>query len=92
MPEIIEVKKYCDFINKYTKNKYILDINILQGRYKKHKPFEGYYKIKNLLPLKLLKAESKGKFIYITFENDIILFCTLGLSGGWTNSFKKTVY
>jgi formamidopyrimidine-DNA glycosylase len=70
MPEIVEVKKYCDFIRKHTLNKNIIDVKILKGRYKKHKKFEGYKMITNLLPLKLLKVESKGKFIYITFEND----------------------
>jgi len=84
MPEIVEVRKYCDFINENMMNQNITNISILNGRYKKHKPFEGYHMIKKYLPLKFIKAQSKGKFIYITFENNIILFCTLGLSGGWT--------
>lgn len=53
MPEIVEVKKYCDFIRKHMLNSSITDINILKGRYKKHKPFEGYTMIHKLLPLKL---------------------------------------
>jgi len=92
MPEIVEVKKYCDFIKKYMINKKINDIIILKGRYKKHKPFEGYYIIKKNLPIKLLDVKSKGKFIYMTFENNIILFCTLGLSGGWTYKMNNNKY
>jgi hypothetical protein len=36
MPEIIEIRKYADFIIKNLKNKYIINITILNGRYKKH--------------------------------------------------------
>jgi formamidopyrimidine-DNA glycosylase len=98
MPEIVEIKKYCDFIKKHMKNINIVDVKILNGRYKTHKPFEGYNIIKHHLgsnkSLKILNVESKGKFIYMTFENDIILFCTLGLSGGWTfhNSNEKYMF
>jgi endonuclease-8 len=87
MPEIVEVKKYCDFIEKNVKNKKVKTIKILKGRYKKHGSFDGYKEIVKELPLKLLEAKSKGKFIYFIFENNFVLYCTLGLSGGWT--FKK---
>jgi len=40
MPEINEVRKYADFIKKKIKNNSITNINILNGRYKKHGPFE----------------------------------------------------
>jgi formamidopyrimidine-DNA glycosylase len=87
MPEIVEIKKYCDFIKKQVLNKKLKSIKILGGRYKKHGMFDGYKDIMNELPLKLLDVKSKGKFMYFIFENDYILYCTLGLSGGWT--FKK---
>ena len=83
MPEIIEVRKYADFIRKQCKNKEILDIKILNGRYKKHKPFENYNKIKNNLPLKIIDVKTKGKFLYFIFENNFYILSTLGLSGGW---------
>jgi hypothetical protein len=35
MPEINEVRKCADFIKKKLKNKEIININILNGRYKK---------------------------------------------------------
>jgi formamidopyrimidine-DNA glycosylase len=87
MPEIVEIRKYCDFIKKQVLNKKLKSIKILGGRYKKHGKFEGYKDIIDELPLKLLDVKSKGKFMYFIFEDDYILYCTLGLSGGWT--FKK---
>ena len=93
MPEIVEVRKTRDFLRKIMKNKYITSISILKGRYKTHKPFELYYKIRNNLPLKVLDIKSKGKFMYFILENDFYIFSTLGLRGGWTyklnNDSKK---
>ncbi len=37
MPEIIEVRRYADFLMKNLKNNKIINIKILKGRYKKHK-------------------------------------------------------
>jgi len=87
MPEIVEVKKYCDLIKKYCINKKVKSIKILNGRYKLHGKFDGYIEFNKELPLKLVDVNSKGKFIYFTFEKDFTLYCTLGLSGGWT--YKK---
>jgi len=84
MPEINEVRKYVDFIKKKTKNKSILDIKILNGRYKTKGPFELFSEFKKELPLVVSDIKSKGKFLYIIFNNNYILFSTLGLSGGWT--------
>jgi formamidopyrimidine-DNA glycosylase len=84
MPEIVEVRKTRDFLRKIMKNKYIQSIRILKGRYKTHKPFELYNKIKNNLPLKVLDIKSKGKFMYFILEHDFYIFSTLGLRGGWT--------
>jgi formamidopyrimidine-DNA glycosylase len=83
MPEVTEVRKYADFIYSKLHNKNILDIVIMNGRYKKHKPFENYNFIKNKLPIKVLDVQTKGKLSWITFENDLYLLSTLGLSGGW---------
>jgi formamidopyrimidine-DNA glycosylase len=98
MPEIVEVRKTRDFLKKIMKNKYIKSISILKGRYKTHKPFDLYYKIRNNLPLKVLDIKSKGKFMYFILEKDFYIFSTLGLTGGWTyklnnnNSKKITDY
>jgi formamidopyrimidine-DNA glycosylase len=87
MPEVIEVRKTRDFLLKIMKNKYIEEINILKGRYKTHKPFELYNKIKKMLPLKVLDIKTKGKFMYFILEHEFYIYSTLGLTGGWI--YKK---
>jgi formamidopyrimidine-DNA glycosylase len=93
MPEINEVRSYADFLLSKLNNTSILEINILNGRYKKHGPFENYEKLKHNLPIKLLDVKTKGKFLYMIFTtthtsvSKIYLFSTLGLSGGWI--YKK---
>ena len=84
MPEVIEIRKYADFIKKHIKNKNILEINILNGRYKKHGPFEMYNELVKNLPLKVIDVKTKGKFLYFVIEKGFYLFSTLGLQGGWT--------
>ena len=84
MPEINEVRKYSDFITHKLKNKEIIKINILNGRYKKNGPFQNYTKLKNNIPLKLIDVKTKGKLLYLIFNNNLYLINTLGLTGGWT--------
>ena len=68
MPEGPEVKYLVDSLNKKYKNKFISDINILGGRYKRHKNLVNYEEIKKILPLKILSINSHGKFFYWVFE------------------------
>jgi endonuclease-8 len=83
MPEVMEIRKYSDLINMFVKGKQLINIKIINGRYKKHSAFESYNNIKKALPLKLIESNSKGKFIYLTFEKNFYILNTLGLSGGW---------
>jgi formamidopyrimidine-DNA glycosylase len=87
MPEIIEVKMYADFIRKHIKDNKLLNIKILNGRYKKHGPFEHYKKIINELPCMIEEINTKGKFMYMKFTDNLYLGVSLGLMGGWF--FKK---
>jgi len=88
MPELVEVKQYVDFLNKYLKNNKIIEINILNGRYKTHSPYKNFDKINKNIEIKEVKQ--KGKFIYFLIKNsDYIFFNTLGLSGGWIYYDKK---
>jgi formamidopyrimidine-DNA glycosylase len=87
MPEIIEVKMYSDFIQKNIKDNKLLNIKILNGRYKKHGPFEHFKKIINKLPCKIEEINTKGKFMYMKFDEDLYIGVSLGLMGGWF--FKK---
>lgn len=83
MPEIKEIRKFADFIRNKIINKEIIKISILKGRYKKHGPFTNFNIIKKSLPLTVKEVNTKGKFLYITFDNKLYLFNTLGLTGGW---------
>jgi formamidopyrimidine-DNA glycosylase len=74
MPEVIEVKKYAIFLNKLLKNKYINNIKILKGRYKKYGPFPLYEKLKKNLPLKVIDIKTKGKFLYFVLEKNFYIF------------------
>jgi formamidopyrimidine-DNA glycosylase len=87
MPEIIEVKMYADFILKKIKDSKLLNIKILNGRYKKHGPFDHYKKIINILPLEISEIATKGKFMYMKLNDNLYIGVSLGLMGGWF--FKK---
>jgi len=91
MPEVIEIRKYADFLKKKIKNKDLNELNILKGRYTK-KPFE-MYNIKNIFPLKVIDIKTKGKFLYFILENNYYFYSTLGLRGGWVYySIEKNNY
>lgn len=83
MPEVVEIRKYADFLKSKMKGKFIKKINIKNGRYKKHGPFPLYKEISKNLPLRVIDIKTKGKFLYIILENNFYILSTLGLSGGW---------
>ncbi len=89
MPEVIEVKSFTDFIRRHILHKNLLDLHIKKGRYKTHGSFTHKEKIVRELPLKVTKVDSKGKFMYIQFENDTSIGATLGLTGGWFFHSKR---
>jgi formamidopyrimidine-DNA glycosylase len=68
MPESTEVLEYTQFIKSKFKNKILEDVKILKGRYKKHNTFDGYKTLKSG-NYRLIDVKSKGKFMYIEFEN-----------------------
>jgi formamidopyrimidine-DNA glycosylase len=86
MPEVIEVRKYADFIRSRVLGKSLQDIIIQGGRYKKH----GSDDLRDVdLPSKVTSVENKGKFMYIGFQSGQFIGVTLGLSGGWMFQSKK---
>ena len=83
MPEGPEVKKVVDKLKRKLIKKNLININILNGRYKKKEP-SNWNKLLDSLPLNISKISCKGKFIYIEFyDTDLVLFNTLGMSGYW---------
>jgi len=83
MPESTEVAEFKDFIRKYAQNHKLLDIKILNGRYKHKGVFKFYKKLQNKLPLQVTDVDCKGKFMYIMLENNYSIGITLGISGSW---------
>lgn len=83
MPEVVEVRKYTDFIISHLLDATLIDIEILKGRYKTHGPFPHYDTFTRHLPSKLIEINSKGKLMWMKFDNGYIMVITLGLSGGW---------
>jgi formamidopyrimidine-DNA glycosylase len=95
MPEVIEIRKFANFLKEYMLNKKIKNIIIHKGRYKKYEPFPLYNKIVKDLPLKVIDIKTKGKFLYFILEKGYYLYSTLGLRGGWTyynNKTKKFIF
>lgn len=90
MPEATEIRSFTDFIKKYVNNQNLLDIKILDGRYKHKGAFKFYRKLVNKLPLKVTDVDCKGKFMYITLENEYYIGLTMGLSGGIMLATKST--
>jgi DNA-formamidopyrimidine glycosylase len=95
MPEGPEVKLTVDHINKYVKNFKIKDIEIIGGRYIRHKAPNNYLKFRNLLkdkPFTIKSVFSKGKGIFFELKNKnkkYFIYNTLGMSGGWSGKKNK---
>jgi hypothetical protein len=66
MPEILEIRRYADFIRNKLKNNKIIDIKIINGRYKKGAPemvapfFIDWPRLYNISIFQLLLAYLKA--------------------------------
>ena len=94
MPEGPEVQTITDELYFYFKNRELLNVRILGGRYKDHDPPKLYDKFISYLPCIVTDIKCKGKLIFFEFKslkNDkkITLFNTLGMSGHWTINEEK---
>ena len=86
MPEVIELRRYRDYLNSLLTEKELLELTIIGGRYLRHGSFALYDEIVKNLPLRVEGVFTKGKFMYIAFHgNNIYLSITLGLQGGFTS-------
>ncbi len=80
MPEGVEVTLFARSLNEFLKNKKITNVKNLGGRYLKAN--ESWHQLRDL---RINQVLNKGKFIYWTFhDSDVVLFNTLGMTGGWT--------
>lgn len=87
MPEGPEAKKIVDQLNAKIRNNYLIDINIVSGRYLKHQSPDGLDGFKKLLPLQVESINCKGKFIYWNMSDQVSsIWNTLGMTGSWGTS------
>lgn len=85
MPEVPEVAITAQYLHHKLYNKYLTNINILNGRYI-NKGICGFNLIVHLLPAKFIKVDSKGKFMWCELESKditIYMLITFGLTGKW---------
>jgi formamidopyrimidine-DNA glycosylase len=89
MPEIAEIALTAEILEKYLKNKMLLSFDFISGRYSKKHPI-GYEEFVGVLPLKIKKINSRGKFLWFELYNpadkkDIwYIWNTFGLTGMWS--------
>lgn len=88
MPEGPEVRVIVDQLNKLIGKSKLEQIEIHSGRYSKKSP-DNFPDFSKSLPLKLLKINCKGKFIWFELSDDWYIFNTLGMSGGWKVNKEK---
>ena len=73
MPEGPEISNMTFIFNKKFKHSTLNNINIQSGRYSRHPLPKQFKFFLQQLPLKINSIQNKGKFIYITFSNQMIL-------------------
>lgn len=85
MPEVVEVAITAAFLDKKLRNKTMIKMDIHGGRYSRHE-LKGKDLIKSRLPMKIVKVDSKGKFMWIELEKGqkkLYIMNTYGLEGQW---------
>lgn len=73
MPEGPEISHMTYIFHNAFKNSNLQKIIIQSGRYSRHPLPENFDILMNSFPLKIISIKNKGKFIYVTFENEMIL-------------------
>ena len=77
MPEIAEVARYVDQLNDKFKGSTLHNVQFIGGRFLKEKqPIINF-------PLNNAQFNSKGKFIYWSFDEPVHFFITLGMTGSF---------
>lgn len=86
MPELCEVALMAQYLFKKLKNKYITDINIIAGKYKR-KPMDNINLLQNTKN-KVISIDSKGKFMWFELKDEkndpIYVMFWFGLTGEWS--------
>jgi len=88
MPEGPEVRKYGIDLAKRASSRALSSVTILSGRYLKKDP-SGIGDFRAKLPSRIVGVGVHGKFLYWIIENDMSIWCTLGLTGAWSDNRQK---
>lgn len=87
MPEICEVVLTAQYLTTKLIGRYITGINIIAGKYT-HQTLKGENLINEDKPLKVIKIDSKGKFMWFELKNsnnkDVFILNNFGLTGEWS--------
>lgn len=86
MPEAPELATSRDYLRKILVGKQVHDIKIVGGRYEKQS-LEGLHDILKENALNQLRIDSvdvKGKFMWWSIGEEWKMWCTYGMSGGWS--------
>lgn len=89
MPEVCEVLITAIYLAMVLKGYRLESIKINSGKYKRELP-EGFANFSKRLPLKLIDVSSKGKFMWMEFEDNNFMMNGFGLVGEW--GFEKKEY
>ena len=88
MPEGPEVKRMALDLAKVLSNKTLESVEVVSGRYTK-KELEGLTEVKSELPTRIIGVGCHGKFLYMLTSSGYNIWCTLGMTGRWTQSAGK---
>ena len=88
MPEGPEISYMVYTFNKKYNHSKLENIKVLSGRYSRHPLPKGFDDFLSKLPSKIENIKNKGKFIYITLENNSILGIKLNY-GHLVTKFEK---
>lgn len=93
MPELCEIAITAQYLTSKLRNKFIVGIEIMSGRYQRHE-LPGKSLIENNI-LKINKVDSKGKFMWFELEktdnanNKVYILNNFGLTGMWSFEEEK---
>lgn len=86
IPEISEVRIFTEQLQKEYGSHNLLEMKVVGGRFLK----EGIATRAVNYPLMNVKFNSKGKFLYWSFDGDVYFFITLGMSGSFGKRGKHS--
>ncbi len=81
MPEGPEVTLMVDKLRGRFVNTTLKKVIFVSGRYVRHGPPKRYKSFINSLPSKIQNIENKGKFVWITLDDNWTIWLTLGMTG-----------